>query len=112
DGWTALFDGRTLNGWDGNPDVWKVENGAITAASTAERRVGSTHLIWQGGELADFELKLEVKLEGDIHSGIAYRSQIDLNRAAAGRQGQPPAARAGGAAPAAPGRGRGTPQVP
>lgn len=80
DGWTSLFDGTTEKGWDGNPEVWRVENGAITAVSTAARRVGSTHLIWQGGEVADFELKLEVKLEGDIHSGIAYRSVIDLNR--------------------------------
>ena len=70
-GWTSIFDGRTLTGWSGNPDVWSVENGAITATSTTERRVGSTHIVWAGGEPADFELKLEVKLEGDIHSGIA-----------------------------------------
>ena len=76
-GWTSIFDGRTLTGWSGNPDVWSVENGAITATSTTERRVGSTHIIWAGGEPADFELKLEVKLEGDIHSGIAYRSFVD-----------------------------------
>jgi hypothetical protein len=94
DGWTSLFDGTTLKGWDGNPDVWKVDNGAITAASTAERRVGSTHLIWQGGAAADFELKLEVKLEGDIHSGIAYRSAVDPLRTARGRTGQPTAAAA------------------
>jgi hypothetical protein len=98
-GWTSLFDGRTLTGWSGNPEVWRVENGVVTAVSTAERRIGSTHLIWTGGEPADFELKLEVKLDGDIHSGIAYRSFVDINRAA-GRQG--------GAA----GRGRGGPQVP
>ena len=99
-GWTSLLDGRTLNGWSGNPDVWRVENGVVTAVSTAERRVGSTHLIWMGGEPADFELKLEVRLEGDIHSGIAYRSFVDVNRST-GRQG--------GAA----GRGRGAgPQVP
>jgi hypothetical protein len=95
-----MFDGRTLAGWDGNPDVWSVENGVITAASTAERRVGSTHLIWQGGELADFEWKLELKLDGDIHSGIAYRSFVDVNRGAAG------GARQGGAAGAAPAAGR------
>jgi hypothetical protein len=91
-GWTAIFDGRSLEGWSGNPDVWSVENGAITAASTTERRVGSTHIIWTGGELSDFELKLEVKLEGDIHSGIAYRSYVDAGRAAvgAGRQGAAP----------------------
>ena len=105
DGWTSLFDGATLKGWDGNPEVWSVDDGAITAVSTAERRVGSTHLIWAGGEVADFELKLEVKLEGDIHSGIAYRSAIDLNRTSGGRAGQPAAAapaRARGSLPAVP----------
>ena len=25
----SLFDGKSLNGWDGNPDHWRVENGAI-----------------------------------------------------------------------------------
>ena len=100
-GWVPLFDGATLKGWDGNPSVWTVENGAITAVSTAERRVGSTHLVWEGGQPADFELKLEMKLDGDIHSGVAYRSAADLNRAAGGRAGQPP--------PAAAARGRGTP---
>jgi|RhiMethySRZTD1v2_1073278.scaffolds.fasta_scaffold534212_1 3-keto-disaccharide hydrolase len=97
DGWTSIFDGRTLAGWSGNPDVWRVEDGAIAAVSTAERRVGSTHIIWSGGEPADFELKLEMKLEGDIHSGIAYRSAVDVNRQT-GRQGA--------------GTGRGGPQVP
>jgi hypothetical protein len=91
-GWTSIFDGRTLDGWDGNPAVWRVENGAITAESTAEHRVGSTHLIWRGRELGDFELKVEIKLDDDIHSGIAYRSTTDL----AGWLGPRPA-RAGGA---------------
>lgn len=101
-GWTALFDGRTLNGWSGNPDVWRVEDGAITAVSTAERRIGSTHIIWTGGEPADFELKLEMKLEGDIHSGIAYRSFLDAGRATAGRQGGAPGGRGGPQVPADP----------
>src|SRR4051812_38358386 len=79
-GWTSLFDGRTLTGWSGNPDVWSVAGGAITAESTSARRVGSTHIIWSGGEPGDFELKLEMKLEGDIHSGIAYRSFVDAAR--------------------------------
>jgi hypothetical protein len=95
EGWTSIFDGKTLAGWDGNPEVWRVEDGAITAISTRERRVGSTHLIWQGGELADFEWKFEIKLTSDIHAGVAYRSYVDLNRQNAGRAG---AAGAGGAA--------------
>ena len=81
-GWTSMFDGKTMNGWDANPAVWKVEDGAITAESTAERRVGSTYVIWRGEELGDFEWKLEFKLGGNIHSGIAYRSWTDPNRAA------------------------------
>ena len=60
-GWTEIFDGRTLAGWSGNPDVWSVAGGAMTAVSTAERRVGSTHIIWAGGEPGDFELKLEIQ---------------------------------------------------
>lgn len=104
DGWTQIFDGRTLAGWDGNPEVWSVVDGALTANSAAERRVGSTHVIWQGGELADFELKFEIRLGADIHAGVAYRSYVDLTRGRGARQGQ--AGRAGGA-PAARGRATG-----
>jgi hypothetical protein len=75
-GWTSLFDGVSLTGWDGHPDVWSVAGGAITAESTAERRVGSTYLIWRGGEPRDFELTLEVRAESDIHSGIFYRGKV------------------------------------
>ena len=75
-GWTKIFDGQTLTGWDGNPDVWKVDDGAIVAESTANRRVGTTYLIWRGGEPADFELKLDIKADSDIHSGVFYRSKV------------------------------------
>jgi hypothetical protein len=112
EGWTSLFDGRTLTGWDGNPAVWKVESGAIVAASTADRRVGTTFLIWQGGDLTDFELKLEVKLDGDIHSGITYRGRIGA--APTTPSGQTPAA-GSGAGPVAAGQGRVAaplPQIP
>jgi hypothetical protein len=109
-GWTQIFDGKTLNGWDGNPLVWKVEDGAITAESTAERRVGSTYIIWRGGEPADFELKLEIKAGPSIHSGIFYRSRNappTPRAAAAGPAGAAGAAAgAAGAAPAAAGTGR------
>ncbi len=95
-GWTEIFDGRTLDGWDGNPEVWKVENGAITAESTAERRLGGTFIIWRGGEPSDFELKLEIKADFDIHSGVFYRGRVGPN--------PPRAARAGGAPATTPGR--------
>ena len=94
-GYTEMFDGNTLNGWDGNPDVWRVVDGAIVGErpSPAEgapvTRFGQTFLVWQGGEPADFELKLEIRLEGaGADSGIQYRSYIaPLNP---GRAGAPP----------------------
>ncbi len=97
-GWTQIFDGKTLEGWDGNPDVWKVENGAITAESPANRKVGTTYLIWRGGEPADFELKLEIKAESDIHGGVFYRGKVGPGAprgAGSGRSAGP-----GGAPPA------------
>ncbi len=78
-GWTQIFDGRTLANWDGNPDVWKIEDGAIVAESTASRRVGTTYVIWRGGEPGDFELKLEIKADADIHSGLVYRGKVGPN---------------------------------
>ena len=35
-GWTSMFDGKTLNGWDGPLDLWHVENGNIVVQSKAE----------------------------------------------------------------------------
>ena len=94
-GYTEMFDGTTLAGWDGNPDVWKVADGAIVGqrpippdgAPTPGFR--QTFLVWQGGEPGDFELKLEIKLEGEgADSGIQYRSYIaPMNP---GRAGAPP----------------------
>ena len=74
-GFKQIFDGQTLNGWDGNPAVWKVENGAIVGTSTVAKPTGTTFIIWRGGEPADFELKLELKQEGVTgNTGIQYRS--------------------------------------
>lgn len=76
-GWTSLFDGSTLKGWDGDTSYWHVENGAIVAESTCERPTGTIYLVWQGGEAADFELKLEMRGEGAaVNSGIQYRGSI------------------------------------
>ena len=36
DGYVSLFDGKTLKGWDGNPDFWSVRDGAITGQTTKE----------------------------------------------------------------------------
>jgi len=75
DGWVQIFDGKTLKGWDGSPDVWHVEDGAIVGESSPQHPSGTTNIIWRGGEPANFELKMEMKLEGSgANGGIQYRS--------------------------------------
>ena len=75
DGWTQIFDGKTLDGWDGPTDIWHVEDGAIVGESTPEDPSGTTNIIWRGGLPANFELKVEMKLEGTgANGGIQVRS--------------------------------------
>jgi hypothetical protein len=86
DGFVSLFDGKTLAGWDGDPRLWSVEDGAITGRTTAEKSTKqNTFLIWRGGELADFELHLKVRIRGN-NSGIQYRSTDEGNWAVRGYQ--------------------------
>lgn len=69
-----LFDGKSLEGWDGDPKFWKVEDGAITGQTTSGTPTdASTYLIWALGELDDFELTVEYKIESG-NSGIQVRS--------------------------------------
>ena len=52
-----LFNGKDLSGWSGNPDFWKVENGVIVGETTSQKKTsGNTFLIWEGGNIGDFEL--------------------------------------------------------
>lgn len=75
DGWTQIFDGKTLKDWDGDTDVWHVEDGALVGVSSLDHPSGTTNIIWRGGEPANFELKLEMKLEGSgANGGVQYRS--------------------------------------
>jgi hypothetical protein len=74
-GWISMFDGTSLRGWDGPTDLWRIENGAIVVQSKAEPPTGPVYLVWQGGEPKNFEMRAEVKLEGDgANSGIQFRA--------------------------------------
>ena len=71
-----LFNGKDLTGWKGQPEFWSVKDGALTGQSTAENKVKeNTFLIWQDGEVGDFELTLQYKIVGG-NSGIQYRSKV------------------------------------
>jgi len=78
----SLFNGKDLTGWEGDPKLWSVQDGAITAKGTVENPAPhNTFLIWKDGEPADFTLTLQFKMTpGDdqkyTNSGIQYRSSV------------------------------------
>lgn len=76
-GFVKIFDGKTLKGWKGDAEHWRVEKGSIVGEVTAEKQLKeNTFLIWEGGEVADFELKIQYKISSGGNSGIQYRSEL------------------------------------
>lgn len=71
EGFVPVFNGKDLTGWDGDPKLWSVKDGAIRGEQ--EKRPGNTFCIWRGGMLEDFELRITFRV-GDGNSGIQYRS--------------------------------------
>ena len=71
----VLFDGKTLNGWEGNPSLWSVQDGVIVGDSNNNKLKSNTFLVWKGGEVEDFELTYEAKVIGQNNSGMMYRAQ-------------------------------------
>lgn len=71
-----LFDGKSLDGWQGVEGFWSVVDGAIQGQTTAEHPTdGNTFLVWQGGDVGDFEFRGKVRFEGN-NSGVQYRSEL------------------------------------
>src|SRR6266404_6041615 len=76
-GFKLIFDGKTLDGWEGDPKYWRVENGALTGEVTPDTLLKSnTFIIWRGGSPKDFELKTDYRISAGGNSGINYRSVV------------------------------------
>ncbi|MCA9048981.1 MAG: DUF1080 domain-containing protein, partial [Planctomycetaceae bacterium] len=89
DEFSALFDGKTLDGWKAaDMSFWTVRNEAITGESTPEHPCTSNQfLVWQGGDVADFELKLKFRVQGNgCNSGVQFRSRMRPDGLAVGYQ--------------------------
>jgi len=75
EGFTVLFDGKSVAGWQGNLDVFRIEDGAIVGGSLKERVPRNEFLCTQK-EYADFELRLKFKLRGKgANAGVQLRSR-------------------------------------
>ena len=71
----SLFDGKTLEGWKGDANLWSVVDGAITGTTTADTKLKkNSFLVWDG-KVSNFDLRLKVKLVGG-NTGIQFRSQV------------------------------------
>lgn len=72
----SLFNGKDLEGWKGRAGFWTVQDGSIVGETTKENPAKpNTFLVWQGGDVSDFELICKVRFRGN-NSGVQYRSEI------------------------------------
>lgn len=72
-GFVAVFNGRDLSEWDGSPRYWKVEDGCLTGVTDGKLDF-NRFIVWKGGTLKNFELRVRVKVTPGGNSGINYRS--------------------------------------
>jgi len=87
EGFTSMFDGKDLSGWDGATRFWKVKEGAIIG-ETKKTSKQTIFLYWKGGEPADFEMRCRFRISGmEANSGIQIRSQKVPSWDALGYQG-------------------------
>lgn len=76
-GFEPIFNGKDIQGWEGDPTYWRVENGSLVGEITPATVVRSnTFIVWRGGRPKDFELKLDYRITSEGNSGINYRSVI------------------------------------
>jgi 3-keto-disaccharide hydrolase len=75
-GFEPIFDEKSLDGWEGDPKYWRVENGSLIGEVTPETLLNrNTFIIWRGGKPDDFELKVDFRVTKGGNSGINYRSE-------------------------------------
>jgi len=74
DGFVALFNGNDLTGWNYNTQVWSVVDGTIVGRVSPELGMQNHCLIWAGGDVDDFELRLKFRTTANANSGLSFRA--------------------------------------
>lgn len=85
EGFVSIFDGKTLDGWEGDAKFWSVQDGAITGQTSKENQPAHNTFIFWKNEVGDFELHCKCRQVGG-NSGIQYRSKRLPDFVAAGYQ--------------------------
>ena len=73
-GFQAIFNGKDLEGWDGSPDYWSVEDGCLTGVTDGSLKM-NRFITWKGGTVKNFDLRVKVKVTAGGNSGLQYRGQ-------------------------------------
>ena len=68
-GFTSIFNGKDLSGWEGMSEMWTVVDGAITPKQSTL----NNWVFWRGGQPADFELRLSFRYHSG-NSGVQVRT--------------------------------------
>jgi len=77
DGFVSLFDGKTLDGWEGLDGFWSVKDGVIVGQEDRSHPAPQTFLIYKNRNFSDFELHIKYRFATpDGNSGIQFRSKI------------------------------------
>lgn len=75
EGFVPLFNGKDLEGWEGDLKLWKVVDGHLVGDSAG---IKQNEFLATKQSYSDFELRLEFKLhKGSGNSGIQFRSTRD-----------------------------------
>lgn len=89
-GYTQIFDGESLNGWDADSTIWRVENGVMVGETFEGKPRGNNYIVYRGAKTRDFDLKLRMKIEKGGGGGIQYRSVTGVPWTRRQPAGQPP----------------------
>lgn len=82
DGYTLLFDGKSMDQWTGNTQSYIAENGTITI----HPEKGSGGNIYTKEEYSDFDFRFEFKLTPGANNGIGIRAPLEGDAAYVGME--------------------------
>jgi hypothetical protein len=71
----SLFNGKTLDGWEGNLKIFRVQDGAIVGGSLSDKVIRNEFLCTTRS-YADFDVRLKFKLLGQgANAGVQFRTK-------------------------------------